>query len=249
MDHGHPGLFRLLASVGLTFFAYSGYGLMTNAAESVTNPARTIPQAIYLAIAAVIVLYVALAIVVLASITPAMLAADADTAVAQAARPVLGHAGFIAVSVAAFAATASSINATLFSAMRIARSLADSGHLPPVFARTVWRSGTPGDLFGIGAILVMTNLMNLNAIANLAGVIFLIIYLAVHLANWRLAAQTDASRLVVGLGALAMGVVLVAFLQDIAQSQPWLLGLIALFLCGSALTQLPGAHKTGNTPI
>ena len=73
-------------------------------------------------------------------------------------------------------------------------------------------------------------------------------YLAVHLANWRLAAQTGASRLVVALGALAMGVVLAAFLRGIAQSQPWLLGLIALFFGGSALTQTLGAQEGRNTP-
>lgn len=247
-DHMHPAVSRLIASVGLTFFAYAGYGLMTNAAESVASPARTIPLAIYLAIAVVIVLYVALAIVVLAGITPAVLASDADTAVAQLARPVLGHAGFVAVSIAALAATASSINATLFSAMRIARSLADDGHLPRAFSRAIWRSGTPGDLVGVVAILSMTNFMNLNAIANLAGVIFLVVYLAVHLVNWRLATLTGASRLIVGLGAVAMGVVLVVFLRDIAQSQPWLLGLVALFVGGSALTQIRGNRHGRKNP-
>jgi amino acid transporter len=248
MDHLHPGPSVLIASVGLTFFAYAGYGLMTNAAESVERPARTIPHAIYLAITVVIVLYVTLAIVVLAGITPARLASDADTAVAQAARPILGNFGFIAVSIAALAATASSINATLFSAMRIARSLSGTRRLPPAFARAVWRSGTSGDLFGVGAILIMTNFMNLNAIANLAGAIFLIVYLAVHVANWRLAAQTGASRLVVALGALTMGVVLAAFLRSIAQSQPWLLGLMILLIGGSALTQTLGPRRQRNTP-
>ncbi len=247
-DHGgaghmRPSLSGLIASVGLTFFAYAGYGVMTNAAESVAAPRRTIPAAIYLGIGVVIVLYVSLAIVVLHGVAPAELAANADTVVAQAARPLLGNAGFIAVSLAALAATASSINATIFSAMRVAKSLGEAGQLPPAFARTVWRSATPGDLLGVALILVMTNFMNLNGLANLSGVIFLVVYLAVHLANWRLVAQTGASRLVIALGILSMGVVLIAFLGSIARSQPWLLGLAALFIGGSALVQTRAAQR------
>ena len=54
----------LLASVGLTFFAYAGYGMMANAAGDVARPEVTIPRAIFLAIALVIALYVGLALVV-----------------------------------------------------------------------------------------------------------------------------------------------------------------------------------------
>jgi amino acid transporter len=123
----HPSLFGILASVGLTFFAYAGYGMMANAAGSVAHPERTIPRAIYLAIAVAAVLYVGLAVVVLQSISPENLPAHADTAVAEAARPVLGHFGFVVVSIAALLATASAINGTLFSAIRIATALADTG--------------------------------------------------------------------------------------------------------------------------
>lgn len=242
-EHMRPSASGLIASVGLTFFAYAGYGVMTNAAESVARPRRTIPAAIYLGIGVVIVLYVALALVVLHGIAPARLAANADTAVAEAARPLLGTAGFIAVSLAALAATASSINATIFSAMRVARSLGETRQLPPAFARLAWRSATQGDLFGVVLILVMTNFLNLNAIANLSGAIFLIVYLAVHLANWRLAAETGASRPVIALGIASMGVVLIAFLASIARTQPWLLALVALFIGGSAIVQLLAGQR------
>ena len=123
-EHLHPGLYGLVASVGLTFFAYAGYGMMANAAGSVAHPERTIPQAIFLAIIVVIILYIGLAVVVLESISPEVLATHADTAVAEAAKPVLGSLGFTAVSIAALLATASAINATLFSAIQIASALA-----------------------------------------------------------------------------------------------------------------------------
>jgi hypothetical protein len=58
--------------------------------------------------------------------------------------------------------------------------------LPALFDTKVWGQGTQGMLWATGAILVMVNLLNLGAIANIAGAIFLIAYLAVFVAHWRL---------------------------------------------------------------
>lgn len=107
--------------------------MMANAAGSVAHPERTIPRAIYLAIAVAAVLVVGIAVVVLQSISPENLAAHADTAVAEAAHPVLGHFGFVMVSIAALLVTASAINAALFSVIRIATALAATGRLPGAF--------------------------------------------------------------------------------------------------------------------
>jgi len=236
-EHLHPDLFGLVASVGLTFFAYAGYGMMANAAGSVANPERTIPRAIFLAIGVVMVLYVGLAVVVLQSISPEVLAAHADTAVAEAARPVLGSLGFTAVSIAALLATASAINATLFSAIQIAAGLAKNQQLPRAFHRSLWRGGTDGVVWSVAGILLMVNFLDLNAIANIASATFLICYVAVFLAHWRLAHEAGGSRLIIAVGAALMVVVLLVFLWSVARSQPWSLAMIVAFVAGSALTE------------
>ena len=141
LTSGFTGVF---SGVGLTFLAYAGFGMMANAAGSVPSPERTIPRAIYLAIGVVIVLYVGLAIVVLGNVSAAQLAQHSDTAVAEAARPVLGQAGYAIVSVAALLATASGVNAWIFSAMKISATLAKAGQLPRMFSKLVWRKGHEG---------------------------------------------------------------------------------------------------------
>ena len=236
-DHVHPSVLGLLASVGLTFFAYAGYGMMANAAGSVANPQRTIPRSIFLAIAVVTVLYVGLAIVVLQSISPADLVAHADTAVALAAEPVLGHFGFVAVSIAALLATASAINATLFSAVQIASALVQTGRLPKAFDRHFWRHGTQGVIISVGAILLMVNFFNLNAIANIASATFLVAYLAVYVAHWRLVPEAGGSRTIIVLGIVTMGVVLLVFLWSVSRTQPWSIAMIAVFVVGSGLVE------------
>ncbi len=174
-----PDLQSVISSVGLTFLAYAGFGGVTNAAGSVKHPKRTIPRAIYLAIGVVMLLYVGFAVIVLGSVPVADLSANADTAVAVAARPVLGPAGYVIVSIAAPLATASGVNAWIFTAMQISTAMANTGQLPNMFKRLVWGKGTLGLLLGVAAILLAINVFDLNALASIASATFLFSNLAI----------------------------------------------------------------------
>jgi len=243
----HSGLTGVFGGVGLTFLAYAGFGMMTNAAGSVANPQRTIPRAIYLAIVIVIALYVGLAIVVLGSVTPEDLAKHSDTAVAEAARPVLGRAGYAMVSVAALLATASGVNAWIFSAMNISMKLSDAGQLPRMFGTLVWRKGTRGLFIIVAGVLVALNAFDLDALAHIASAVFLISYLAVQVAHWRLIKETKGSRFMVGIGIAAMAAVFSYFLWSTAVTQPWSVGLIAVFVACSWVIEMILA-PTGPVP-
>jgi amino acid transporter len=232
----------LLASVGLTFFAYAGFGMMANAAGEVARPEKTIPCAIFIAIGVVIVLYVGLALVVLGNVSTTDLSRFADTAVAEAARPVLGHAGYVIVSIGALLATASAINATLFSALHISKGLAAERQLPEIFGRPSWGQGTQGQgtqgmVWAAVAMLVMVNLLDLGAIANIAGANFLISYLAVFVAHWRLRREAGGSSLLIVCGFTLMAVVLVAFVASLLKTQPVAIALTLLVLLASAAVE------------
>ena len=239
MTHAHPvspahsSLTGVFSGVGLTFLAYAGFGMMANAAGSVPAPERTIPRAIYLAIGVVILLYVGLAIVVLGNVSVTQLAQHSDTAVAEAARPVLGQAGYAVVSVAALLATASGVNAWIFSAMKISATLAKAGQLPRVFSKLVWRKGTRGLFLIVAIVLIALNSFNLDALAHIASAIFLVSYLAVQVAHWRLIKQTRGSRFMVATGFAAMAAVFVYFLWSTLQAQPWSVAAIAIFVACS----------------
>jgi len=226
--HGvaHPG--ALLAAVGLAFFAYAGYGMMANAAGEVQNPERAMPRAFALAILTVLVLYVVLALVVLGNVTPENLAKYADTAVAEAAAPILGHAGFVLVSVAALLATASAINATLYAMGNIALGMGQLGSLPAAFARPIAGQITSGYLALAVVILVLANFLHLGAIAAAASATFLVCYLAVFVAAFRLRRETEASGVALALGFVLMAVVLGAFVQGMVAQRQWVELLILL---------------------
>lgn len=238
VEHPGPGFIGLIDTVGLTFLAYAGYGMITNAAASVARPQVTIPRAIFIAISTVMVLYVGLAIVVVGSLTPAQLAQYASTAVAEAAKPVLGHAGFVIVAIGALLATASAINGNFYGMMQMAPSLARTGHLPRMFDVPVRGNCTRGLLLAVAGLLVVMNIFDLSALAHIVSATFLIAYLSVHIAHWRVLDQTGGSRLLVGIGILAMGSVLALFLWSTAVTQPWSFAVIVLFVAGSWVTQV-----------
>jgi len=173
--------------------------------------------------------------IVLRSISPAELVKHADTAVATAAQPILGRVGFVAVSVAALLATTSAINATLFSTIKISGAMGDSGQLPQLFVRPIWRSATQGVVLSVSAMLLLINAFGLNAIANIASAMFLLTYLAVHVAHWRVSQLTGGSRAVIGIGFLSMAAVLIVFLWTVSRTQPWSMAIIVMVVIASAM--------------
>ena len=89
-----PAAAPLLGSLALTFFAFTGFAVISNAAEEMENPARDLPRAMYTAITIVIVLYVGLALAIVGAMSPEHLASSGATLLAEAARAYFGEVGF-----------------------------------------------------------------------------------------------------------------------------------------------------------
>jgi amino acid transporter len=223
----------LFASVGLTFFAYAGYGIMANASGFVANPQKTVPRAIFIAIGVVAVLYIGLAVIVLGHVSADHLVRYRHTAVAQAAHLVFGKPGFVVVSIAALLATTSALNASLFAGLEISKAMAAEGELPAMFGRAAWRQGTHGLVWTGAAVLVMVNLLDLGAICHIAGATCLILYLAVFAAHWRLREQAGGSRLLIALGAALMLVALVAQVLHLWTTRPSVIAVTVISVLGS----------------
>lgn len=89
--HGAPGItdvgvYGILQSGGLLFFAFAGYARIATMGEEVKDPRRTIPRAIVLALSITIAIYAIVAVTVLAVLGPtAMAASTAPLAEAAAA--------------------------------------------------------------------------------------------------------------------------------------------------------------------
>jgi amino acid transporter len=238
IEHVTPRLLPVVASVGMALFAYAGYAAMPNAAGSVAHPEKIIPRAIYLAIGVVTLLYVALGFVVVASVPMSEISRNASTLLAVAARPLLGKTGYIVISATALLATASGINAFIFSEMNILLTMAKTGQLPKVFAQIVWRNGTLGLLLAVAAILLAINFFDLTALASIASAAFVFSHMAIQVAHWQLIKETKGSRFVVGAAFLSMAIVLTLFLWTTAFTHPWSVALFFVFLAGGGMIEV-----------
>src|SRR5580765_119660 len=121
------GINLIIASVALTFFAYLGFSVITFAVGDLRDPDRELPKAMYLALGVTSVTYVLIAIGVFGTLTVTEVVGFGETAIAEAARPTLGDAGFTIMAIAALLATASSVNATLYASSGLTAMLAEVG--------------------------------------------------------------------------------------------------------------------------
>lgn len=212
----YPGWLGFFGSVGVTFFAYAGYGVITNAAADVPHPRQTIRRGIFITIVAVMLLYMALAYVVMNYIPGSDLVKNADTAVAIAADKLLGKGGYALLYVAAVLAFISGINATFFSIFRISHALAGQKILPEFYRRKFWRRGTYGNVLSAMLILLAAIYMDFSAIVNLSSGAYLVSYMGIFAANWHLRKETGSSAFLILLGWGVMTVILAAFIVSLA---------------------------------
>jgi len=112
-----------LTAAAIAFVAFEGWELLMFDQESIADPRETVRKAIYLSIAGTTVLYVMVAVVTTNLVSVATIKANPETALAFAAKPLLGQLGFTLIAVAAVISTASALNATLFSAARLSAQI------------------------------------------------------------------------------------------------------------------------------
>jgi amino acid transporter len=217
---GYPSTRSIVSSIALTFFAYLGFAVISFAAGDLRNPKRDLPRAMYAALGSTTLLYVAIAICVFGTLTVAQVIDYGPTAIAEAARPSLGDAGFAAMAIAALLATSSSVLATLYAAGGFTGTLAEVGQFPGAFGRES-RLGRHGGLVITTVLtLLMANLFDLGAIASIGSAVSLAVFALVGVAGLKLRREVSARSSVV-LTAIAGSVaVLVVFVVDTLHGDP-----------------------------
>jgi len=193
----YPPVNMIFFSLAITFFAYEGFRIITNAAEDMPDPAKTLPRAIMTSIAIVMVLYVAVAFAVFGNLSTDEVVNAQDYALAEAARPAFGAMGFTFMALAALLSTSSAINASLYAVTNVTYQLARLGELPSAFGKPIGHS-REGLVISSVAILIMAVFFDLSSIAAIGAISTLIIHMIVHIGHLRLLNKTGASFWLVG---------------------------------------------------
>jgi APA family basic amino acid/polyamine antiporter len=144
----------------LTLFAFNGAYFVTHVAGEVRDPATTIPRAILMAMAVVLVLYVTINLAYMRVLSFDALQASERVA-ADAAQAILGPVGASVVALAVLCSAMGTLNAQLLSYPRIFFAQSRDGLFFPALARIHPVHRTPGP-----AILLVGGLAGVYSLAG-----------------------------------------------------------------------------------
>ena len=192
------GLAMAVVGTSILFVAFEGMELIPNAAEEIQNPEKNIPRSIYGTVIIATVIYLLVAFTALGGTDYTIFAGDsekAEYALAIAAQPVLGRAGFIIITLGALFSTASAFNASLYGSSRMTYVMARDGIFPKFFKKVSKKSRVPfiSIITISGITLIFTLALDLAQIANLASSIFLLLFAIVSLSGFILRKKIKAN--------------------------------------------------------
>lgn len=138
---GMSGVFN---AMGFLYMTYIGYGLITTASEEVIEPEKTIPKAILISIAAVIVIKTSVFFIGSGILPWNELVPDVtDTPMIDTAMKIGGRFGGYLFAFAGILATLSSINTAVMASSRTSFAMARDNRLPGIFKTVNRRTKTP----------------------------------------------------------------------------------------------------------
>ena len=216
----YPGVREIVSSVALTFFAFLGFGVVTFTAKDLAKPAKQLPMAMAIAIGIATVIYVAVSIGVFGTLSVAEVIAAGPTAIAVAAQPVLGDAGYWLMTVTALFATAGATNSGLYPATGLSDHLASTGQFPTLMARRLGGRAPFGLIILAAAIVVVVVAFDLSAVASIGSAVALVIFGLVTLGHLRIVELTGARRSILVVGLVAVVVTLLTFTFTTLVNEP-----------------------------
>lgn len=237
-----PLLNRGVASVvvgsALIFVAYEGFELISNAVNEAENPRKDIPKAIFASVALVCVLYILIAYVALGNLTLQEIQRYQEYALAQAARPFFGEAGFLLIGLAALLSTASAINATIFGTSRLGYVLSKEKELPRAFSLKEKDDIPYVSVLVIGFLtLLLSNTGSLILIASFSSAVFLSVFLLVNLAALKLQKEINSNFPITAFGAVSCGGALAVLMLQLYKTQFYEFSFVLLTFTGIVILE------------
>jgi amino acid transporter len=233
----YPPADDIFYSLAITLFAYEGFRVITNTAEDMHDPSRTLPRAMMLSIILVMILYVAVAFAVFGNLPAERVIAAKDFALAEAALPIFGQAGFVVVAIAALISTASSINANLYAVTNVTYQLAKDGELPAVFGEPIAHSREGLVISGV-LVIALSILFDLSQIAAIGSISILFVHAITHIGHLKISSETGASRLLILLAAIFSLAAMVLAIVYVSKESNQVITILIGFIVVAATTEI-----------
>ncbi len=141
----------LLAMVSI-LWAYDGWADLAFVGGEVKDPQRTLPKALLLGTALVVVLYLSANLIYLYLIPMAQMK-QAELVAADVAQLIIGQAGIVAISAAVAVSTFGTLNGSMMTSPRIFYAMAEDGLFPKAIAKVDPTTGAPTAAVLLAAVL------------------------------------------------------------------------------------------------
>jgi APA family basic amino acid/polyamine antiporter len=177
------GVYGILQSAGLMFFAFAGYARIATMGEEVRDPARTIPRAILLALGITVVIYLVLAFVVLGAIGARGLA-HTSTPLSSTVAAAGWEWAVPVVRIGAALASLGALLALIAGIGRTSLAMAREGDLPRWLSAIHPRFGTPhrAEVMLAAVVVILTALVDLRGAIGFSSFGVLLYYFVANIA-------------------------------------------------------------------
>jgi amino acid transporter len=189
----------------------------------------------FLALGIATVIYVAVSLGVFGTLTVEKVIESGGTALAVAAQPVLGRAGYWLMTITALFATSGATNAGLFPAGGLCEEMASIGQFPPLLGHR-WAGRAPtGLLLTAAAAIVLAAGFDLDAVASIGSAVALVVFTLISIGHLRVCRETGALAWLLVLAILATTIVFVTFALTTLVHEPGTLVVIAVIVVVSTI--------------
>jgi len=190
MPNGWGGVIK---AMGLTFIAFQGFEVISQASEEIKNPKKNIPRAVFLSLIIVIPIYLLVAVTSLGAVKPEgltpwdYLALHKETALVKVSETFFVGGG-IMLLVGGIISTMSALNATIYSSSRVAFAMGRDRNFPAFFSKVHPKKFTPyvSLVFSLILVVVMSVSLHIEDVASAADIMFLLLFLQVNITLIRL---------------------------------------------------------------
>lgn len=188
---------------GLTIFmSYQGFELMAAIRHPFRTPTRTLPTAMILCLSIVTLYYCAVAFCTVGNVDYATAGRESPYLLSAVAERIMGSFGHILLCLGAVIASASAMNADIFSVSAIPEAMAEEREMPAFFLPSHAESRTQGIIF-LGILLILfVNLLSIQELTAISSLGFLSIYALANAVSLRITPRTRASVILSTLGTL-----------------------------------------------
>ncbi len=214
-----PGISNVFYSIGLTFFAFEGFRVITNTVEDLEDSKKNIMKAMMFSILLVLGIYVIISLGVFGNFNIHQVQTYKEYVLAKVAEKVFGLFGYILISITALISTTSSVNANLYAISNVTYTMAKEGELPKKYSKKFYQN-YEGLVISSLIIAGLIIFFNISQIAIIGSISILLVHLLVHIGHLLKLKETKAKRSLIILAITGITAVIALILIYTYKSTP-----------------------------